>query len=195
MIGGVIVAQVVVPALTHTALAVWVDREVEGQGRLPALSAVVAGAEAEFDLGRVEGAEAWLSDARWRALIPMVDARFGTDRSLDVRDATTTSWVRTGEGFGVQVRVRWAFADALFNDSVLRVEKALRERNSARWKARERLVKLYFHSVELEIRRLSEPGFEASVDVALADALLRAVTGQRAKFGTRATNPWPGTQP
>ena len=172
-------------------LTSWVEREVAGQGRLPALADVLGEAETELDLAWPDRIEGWRRAARWRAWIPAIDARLGTDRTLDVRDATTTQSVRTGEGFGVQVRVRWALADAVFNDSVLRVEKMLRDRASDRWRARDRLVKLYFERLELELRFQGDVSPTLLLRIAQIDGLLRAATGGRVKYGRRADNPWP----
>ena len=172
----------------------WVAREVEGRGRLPALSEVLREADAELQQRSVS-VDDWLDDARDRAWIPDFDARFGTDRSLDVRDATTSSWVRTGEGFGVQVRLRWSLGDALFNDGVLRVEKAVREQENARRRVRDRLVKLYFQRLEVEVELLRRPSLKASVQAARIDGQLRAATGGRIRFGRRSHNPWRGVAP
>lgn len=181
-----------VAATSTVGLVTWIEREVEGRGHLPALAEVLSEAEVELDLEASDGARGWTTDARWRAWIPQLDARLGTDRSLDVRDATTTSSIRTGEDFGVQVRLQWSLADALFNDSVLRADKALRERSAARWKARDQLVKLYFKRLELEMRMLERPTASALVRAARFDGLIRSATGGRVRFGARHRNPWPG---
>ena len=181
-------------ATTTVAVAGWIDREVDGRGRLPSLDSVVGAAEAQLGLSDAEQERRWVDRARDRAWIPAVDARVGTDRSLDVRDATTTSWVRTGEGFGAQLRLRWTLADALFNDGVLRAEKAVRDRGTARWQARDRVVKLYFDLLDLEVRMLTRPTRGAAVRSARLHGRLRAVTGGRVRFGTRSTNPWPRSE-
>jgi len=126
-----------------------------------------------------------------RAWIPSIDARVGTDRSLDVRDATTSSWVRTGQGFGLQLRLRWSLADALYNDEVLRIEKTLRARRAARWRTRDRLVNLYFERLELEIKLLTAPKRPLWLKAAQIDGLLQAATGRHLTYGRRAGNPWP----
>lgn len=179
---------------SSSAVEAWIAREVDGQGRLPALRVVLRESEVELRLADASPPDHWRSWARDRAWIPDLDARFGTDRSLDIRDATTTSWVRTGEGFGLQIRVRWSLADALFNDSVLRVDKTLRDRGAARWKARDRLVRLYFQRLELEMQWLERPTMEIALTAARYDSLLRAATGGRVAYGPRADNPWPRGQ-
>ena len=189
MIAAIVLASI----LTSTAsFEAWISAEVLGRGHLPALGTLLATADVELALDAGASADEWQADVRHRAWIPSFEARFGTDRSLDVRDATTTSWVRTGQGLGLQIRLRWSLADALFNDSVLRVDKALRDRRSARWKARDRLVDLYFDRLELEIQLLEQPTPETTLRAARIDGLLQAVSGGRLRFGTRATNPWPG---
>ncbi len=185
------IAAIVLASLTSADVGAWLDREVAGGGYLPSFDEVLAAVEAELDLVSRDPEDGWRQSVRNRAWIPDLDARVGTDRSIDVRDATTTSWVRTGQGFGVQVRLRWSFADALFNDSVLKVDKSLRDRGSSRWQARDRVVKLYFDRIEVEMRHLAKPSPATAVAAARGDGLLRAVTGGRIRFGTRADNPWP----
>lgn len=180
---------------TNKAFEGWISREMSGRGHLPSLAAILAFADRELGFHRAQDSEAWLRRVTRRAWIPSIDARVGTDRNLDVRDATTTSWVRTGQGFGLQLRLRWSLADALFNDGVLRVEKTVRARRAARLRARDRLVNLYFERIELEIKLLTEPSPRLWLQAARIDSLLRAAAGQRLKYGPRAGNPWPRAQP
>lgn len=184
------VALAQVASTSTQGVAAWLEREVAGRGRLPALAVVLSEAETELDLANGDRRSGWATDVRWRAWVPTIDARIGTDRTIDVRDATTTSVV-TGEGFGLQLRLRWSLADAVFNDSVLRVDKAQRAWAEARWRARDRLVQLYFRRLELELTLHEAPTPAALLQAARLDGLLRAATGGRARYGDRAGNPFP----
>lgn len=164
-----------------TTVQAWIDRAVAGQDVLPSLRSVQAAAEAALELGPSARLGAWGGDARWRALLPRLDVRFGTQRDLAIRDdlGGGTAWARTGEGVGIDVAARWQLDGLLMDDAELRVNRERLARAAAVASARERATKVYFERVEVLVRQRIAPSAELLVQAARLDGLIRALTGGR----------------
>lgn len=139
---------------------------------LPRLDEVQAWAEAAAGPGPGRSAAA---RARWRAVLPDLTLRFGTDLDLDIRSATTRT-VSEGQGLSFDAWARWGLADLVFNVDELRVDRELRATRAAQIAARLRATELYFERLEVRARRRVRDSDELRRAAARLDGLLDALT-------------------
>jgi hypothetical protein len=169
-------------SLTETASVSerWIDAVVAGRDRLPSLDAVQRAAVEALELPDREIARSWSSRARWRGLLPRLEASLGTDSDLDVRDSISSSTRRTtseGQAFGARISARFELGELVFNDAELRANREALARASAAQLARERVTQIYFERVEVLAAQRTADSTPLRVRGAFLDGLLEAHTG------------------
>lgn len=125
------------------------------------------------------GDPGWPSRARWRGLVPRVDASLGTDTDLDVRDTLDDRTIVEGRALGVRVGARFELGDLVFSEAELRARRELASREDA---LRQRLVEvtqLYFQRVEVLLALRLDPSAVLLVRARTLDGLIAALTGGR----------------
>ena len=163
-----------------TVVHAWIDDTVAGRDELPALEEVQAAAVRALGLGTAARAEDWDASARWRAVLPQLQVRFGSQRDLLVRDSLAgTDWARTGQGLGLDISARWGLGDLLLSDLEMRVHRERLARSAAERLARERATQVYFQRVEVLVQMRQAPAHELVLEAARLDGLLRALTAGR----------------
>lgn len=151
---------------------------VEGRDVFPALSATQRAAVEALDLEPAARAREWSSRARERGWVPRVDVRMGTDADRDVRALGSLDEKWTEErGFGADLAFRWSLGDVVFADAELRVNRERLARAAAVRLARERVTKVFFERLEVELALRAKPEPELVVEAARLDGLLAALTG------------------
>ena len=157
----------------------WIREAVDGRDVLPALASVQAAAVAALGLTDDETAASWASRARWRAILPRLDARFGTSQNVDVRAGADIDrdYIKDGRGLGADVSARWALGDLVFSDLEMRINRERLARSAAARLARERVTQIWFDRLEVLIRRRMSAAPELAVEAARLDGLLSALTG------------------
>src|SRR5688500_1579286 len=110
---------------TTTAIDRLIDDIVAGKERLPSLRAVQDAAVAALELTPADDVAGWTSRARWRGLIPRLEARFGTTADQYIRDGVTgTTWSTSqGQNLGASVTTKWNLGELVFNDLELRANR------------------------------------------------------------------------
>jgi hypothetical protein len=164
---------------TTTTLDRAIDDIVSGRDRLPSLERVQDAAVAALELTPADTVAGWDSRARWRGLVPRLEARFGTGADQTIRDgfAKTTSSISEGQDLGVDVAAKWELGELLFNDLELRANRERIARAARIALARERATAIYFDRVRVLIAMRAEPSEELAIRAAELDGMLRAVTG------------------
>lgn len=159
----------------------WIREAVAGHDVLPALAAAQAAAVATLGLTDEAAVASWASRARWRALLPRLDARFGTSQSVDVRAGANigNDYVKDGRGLGADVAARWTLGDLVFSDLEMRINRERLARSAAVRLARERVTQVWFQRLEVLIRRRTSTDPKLAVEAARLDGLLYALTGGR----------------
>lgn len=154
-----------------------VARIVAGEGPLLALSETQRAAVEALFLEPEARARGWSPRARTRGWLPRVDMRVGTDTDLDIRDVggVDERWTE-GRGFGADLGLRWSLGDVVFADVELRVNRERLARASARRLALERVTKLYFQRLEVELALRGAPAPKLVLEAARLDGLLDALT-------------------
>ncbi|MCB9653180.1 MAG: hypothetical protein H6729_03475 [Deltaproteobacteria bacterium] len=158
----------------------FIDVCVAGRGPVLSLAEVQARSLAFMAVATADETEGWASRARLSGLLPKLEARFGSDVALDMRDVRDDSvrFTRTqGQTLGFDVRVRFDLDALVFHESELR---ASRER--VVWaeevrSVRERATRLYFDLIEAIVERHRAPSREAHARVARAAGAIRALIG------------------
>ena len=165
-------------ASTQQQLQAELDRIIAGQDVLPSLAAVQAAAEEALCVASEEEASSWASRARWQGVLPQLQARFGTDRDLDVRDDGSSALRLTeAQGLGLQLSARFDLANLIFSDRELRASRERLARAAAVRLARERATKIYFDRVKVLLQLRAQPTPALLLEAARLDGLLRALTG------------------
>lgn len=167
-------------------LPAWVDAVIEGRDVLPSLASVQADAEAAMRLPATEEVDSWVSRARWGALLPRLDVRFGSQRDLLVRDTLDgVDWARSGQGFGIDVAARWGLGGLAFGtqEPVLHRER-LRRAASVRL-VRAEATELYFERLQVLLQLRDGPRPELVLRAAALDGQLSAITGGRYRVRRR----------
>lgn len=158
-----------------------VEDWVNGRVGHPSLARVQRAAVAALRLEPEARVEGWSDRARSRAWLPRVDIRLGTDRNLDVRrpGSVDPTWTE-GQGLGADLALRWRLGGLVFDDAEIRVDGIRRRRSTMRRLAKERVTRLFFERVTVELRRREpEPPAELELEAARLDGLLDAATGGR----------------
>jgi hypothetical protein len=164
---------------TAPQLERWIDDIVAGRDRLPSLRAVQEASVRALELTPSEDVEGWDARARWRGLVPRLEARFGTTADQSIRDgATGTSWQTSeGQNLGVDVAAKWNLGELVFNDLELRANRERIARAARVALMRERATAIYFERVRVLIAAQSAPTEELAIEAARLDGMLRAITG------------------
>lgn len=171
---------------TH-AIERFLDDTIAGRGALPSLAAVQSAAVASLGLTSDEDARSWPSRARWKGVVPRVEALVGNHAILDIRDSTsrlTTHATTEGQRIGVDIRARWEFGELVFHDVELRANRETLARASAVRLARERVTKVYFDRLEVLLQQRQGSSAALAIAAARLDGLLRALTGGRLEPGS-----------
>jgi hypothetical protein len=166
-------------ATTTTAVERWIDDVVAGRDRLPSLHAVQDAATRALELTPSDSAAGWDARARWRGLVPRVEARFGTAADQSIRDGVTgTTWsISEGQNLGVDVAAKWDLGELVFNDLELRASRERIARAARIALVRERATSIYFERIRVLMSLKTEPTEELLLQAAQLDAMLRAITG------------------
>lgn len=155
-----------------------VRKIIAGQGRLPSLARTLRAAEEALRLEPEECARSWSDRARNRSWLPRLEVRMGTDSDLDIRALGQADELWTeGRGFGADLALRWTLGDVVFADVELRVNRERLARSAAVRLARERVTKVYFERVEVELGLRQAVRAELVLAAARLDGLLVALTG------------------
>lgn len=166
---------------SSAAVEQWIRNAVAGRDALPALATVQAAAVAALGLTDDAAASSWALRARWRALLPRLDVRFGTSQSVDVRDGADVAddWTKDGRGLGADVGARWAIGDLVFSDLEMRINRERIARAAAVRLARERVTQVWFQRLEVLIRQRTSQDADLALEAARLDGLLDALTAGR----------------
>lgn len=166
-------------ATATTAVERSIEDIVMGRDRLPSLQRVQEAAVAALELTPGEDVAAWESRARWRGLLPRLEARFGTGADQSIRDGVTgTTWSTSEkQNLGVDVAAKWNLGELVFNDLELRANRERIARAARIALVRERVTAIYFDRVRVLIAIRTEPTEELVLQAAELDGLLRALTG------------------
>jgi hypothetical protein len=158
----------------------FLDQTIAGRGALPSLADVQRAAVETLGVTSDSDARSWASRARWKGVVPRVDALVGNTDTIGIRD----SWSRVvahatteGQRLGVDVRARWELGELVFNDLELRANRETLSRAAAIQLARDRATRIYFDRVEVLLQQRQEPTPALALTAARLDGLLRAVTG------------------
>jgi hypothetical protein len=164
---------------TTAAIDRWIDDVVAGRDRLPSLAAVQEASVRALELTPSDSVEGWEARARWRGLVPRLEARFGTTADQSVRDgATGTAWqISEGQNLGVDVAAKWNLGELVFNDLELRANRERIARAARVALVRERATAIYFERVRVLIAARSAPTEALAIEAARLDGMLRAITG------------------
>lgn len=165
----------------------WIRDAVAGRDALPALAGVQAAAVAALGLTDDEAASSWAARARWRGIVPRLDARLGTSQNVDVRSGADLGDLvtRDGRGLGVDFAARWDLGDLVFSDLEMRINRERIARSAAERLARERVTKVWFQRLEVLIRQRTSPEVDLALEAARLDGLLHALTAGRFRRGPR----------
>ena len=166
------------PSEDISTLETVVDAWVRGQGRFPSLAAVQEAAEVALRLEPEHRARSWSDRARNRGWVPRLDVRVGTDSDRDVRalGRVEESWTEE-RAFAADVAARWSLGDIVFADVELRVNRERLARSAAVRLARERVTKVYFQRLEVELAMRVRREARLVLEAARLDGLLKALTG------------------
>lgn len=180
MIGLLVLAAAPPQETSTTTWARWIDEAVAGRDVLPSLASVQADAEAALRLPDEEEVAGWAGRARWGALLPRLDVRFGSQRDLLVRDTFDgVDWARSGQGFGVDVSARWGLGALAFSGKEPTLHRERLRRAAARRLARARVTDLYFERIGVLLALRRDPTPELVLEAAELDGQLAALTGGR----------------
>lgn len=177
--------------LTATAAAEQlVEQTVAGRGAFPSLAAVQRAAEEVLGVATLAEVEDWRDRARWRGVLPVLELGLGSDADLDIRDSWSGTPVRItteGRALGLRASMKWELGEVVFGDLELRANREALARAAAVALAKERVTRLYFERLELELRIRAGPTVELRFEAAQLDGLLEAATGGRwrRKDGTK----------
>jgi hypothetical protein len=152
---------------------------VAGRDHLPSLSAVQEAAVRALELTPPDAVEGWDARARWRGLVPRLEARFGTTADQSVRDGAIGNAWQTSEGqnLGVDIAAKWNLGELVFNDLELRANRERIARAARIALVRERATAIYFDRVRVLLDQRMEPTDELALEAARLDGMLRAITG------------------
>ncbi len=172
-------------ATATTTVDRWVDDVVAGKGGLPSLRAVQEAAVSALELTPSDDAAGWDSRARWRGLVPRLEARFGTAADQSIRDGVTgTAWATSqGQNLGLDVAAKWELGELVFNDLELRANRERIARAARVALARERATTIYFERVRNLIALRTRPTEALVIEAARLDGMLAAVTGGLLRSG------------
>jgi hypothetical protein len=158
----------------------FIEQVITGRGELPSLRDVQSAAVEALGVVSDENAASWPSRARWRGLVPRVEAQAGSYDGLDIRDALygATAYTTTDlHKLMLDLRARWELGELVFNDMELRANRETLARSAAIHLARERATKIYFERLEVLLKQRHEESASLALAAARLDGLLRAVTG------------------
>jgi hypothetical protein len=154
-----------------------------GTSALPGFDAAPAA-----DFPSLEQVQAWAADAagrgppdsalaraRWRAALPHLTVRFGSDVDLDIRSANTRTVVE-GQALTFDAWARWRLPDLVFHPDELRVLREARSGQAVRTAARVRVTELYFERLRVRQARRRRDDASLRLEAARLDGLLDAVT-------------------
>ncbi len=174
-----ILLAMVLAASTQAELEAEIDAVLSGRGPLPSLARTQRAAVDALALVSDKEALDWSGRARWQGLLPRLEARFGTDQDLGIRDDGGALRLTEARGLGLQFSARFNLSSLIFSDQELRASRIRLARSEVVAQARERVTKLYFERLKVLLQLRAQPSPGLVLEAARLDGLLRAMTGGR----------------